>query len=184
VPASVRAVEAEALCAGALAAAEGTHDPVCCYVPVGTEPGSWQLLDALCAAGHEVLVPIVPTALLSAGPGPAPLDWARYRGAEALTEGPLGLRQPTGPGLGAEAISSAGLVLIPALAVDHHGVRLGRGGGWYDRTLPLAAPNAALVAVVRDEELVLALPAEPHDVLMTGVLTPSSGPRALPLTLD
>jgi 5-formyltetrahydrofolate cyclo-ligase len=76
------------------------------------------------------------------------------------------------------------VVLIPALAVDQHGVRLGRGAGWYDRTLPLARTDAALVAIVRDQELISRLPSEPHDVLMTGVLTPLGGLRALPLALD
>ena len=45
-------------------------------------------------------------------------------------------------------------MLVPALAVDRRGVRLGRGAGFYDRSLPLAAPAARLVAVVRDDELV------------------------------
>jgi 5-formyltetrahydrofolate cyclo-ligase len=65
--------------------------------------------------------------------------------------------------------------LVPALAVDRAGVRLGRGAGFYDRALPLADPAARLIAVVRDDELVDALPAEPHDVPMTHALTPSSG---------
>ena len=77
---------------------------------------------------------------------------------------------------------SAGLktvVLVPALAVDRIGVRLGRGAGFYDRSVPLAAPGARLVAVVRDDELVEQLPAEPHDVRMTHALTPSGGLTAL-----
>jgi len=70
-------------------------------------------------------------------------------------------------------------VLVPALAVDRRGVRLGRGGGFYDRSLPLCAPGARLVAVVRDEEVVDELPAEPHDVPMTHALTPGAGLIAL-----
>jgi 5-formyltetrahydrofolate cyclo-ligase len=58
-------------------------------------------------------------------------------------------------------------------------VRLGRGAGFYDRSLPLAAPTALLVAVVRDDELVDRLPAEPHDVRMTHALTPHGGVVAL-----
>ncbi len=70
-------------------------------------------------------------------------------------------------------------MLVPALAVDRGGVRLGRGAGFYDRTLPLADPDALLVAVVRDEEIVDHLPAEPHDVRMTHALTPAAGLIAL-----
>jgi 5-formyltetrahydrofolate cyclo-ligase len=112
------------------------------------------------------------------------LDWAPYRGASLLVEGAYRLLAPSGPRLGETAIATAGLVLVPALAVDRRGVRLGRGGGWYDRTLPLANPGTQLVAVVRDDEFVDSLPVERHDVLMTGVLTPGSGPRALQTRLD
>jgi 5-formyltetrahydrofolate cyclo-ligase len=67
------------------------------------------------------------------------------------------------------------VVLVPALAVDRRGVRLGRGGGFYDRSLSFCRPGARLVAVVRDSELVDELPGEPHDVPMTHALTPGGG---------
>ena len=51
-------------------------------------------------------------------------------------------------------------MLVPALAVDRRGVRIGKGAGYYDRSLPLATPGVPLVAVVYDEELVDRLPAE------------------------
>jgi 5-formyltetrahydrofolate cyclo-ligase len=73
------------------------------------------------------------------------------------------------------------LVLVPALAVDRRGVRLGKGGGWYDRSLPLARPTTPLIAIVRDREVVDVLPMAHHDVLMTGVITPQRGLRTLPL---
>ncbi|MGH3580223.1 MAG: 5-formyltetrahydrofolate cyclo-ligase, partial [Mycobacterium sp.] len=70
-------------------------------------------------------------------------------------------------------------VLVPALAVDRRGNRLGRGAGFYDRALPLADPDARLIAVVRDDELLDEVPAEPHDVAMTHMLTPGLGVVAL-----
>ncbi len=78
-------------------------------------------------------------------------------------------------GLTDAAVRAATLILVPALAVDRHGARLGRGAGFYDRTLALADPAAALVAVVRDDEILERLPAEPHDVPMTHALTPRRG---------
>ena len=69
----------------------------------------------------------------------------------------------------------ASVVLVPALAVDRRGVRLGRGGGYYDRSLSLRRPDAHLVAVVRDEEIVEEVPSEAHDVRMTHALTPRQG---------
>lgn len=149
-------------------------DTVCCHVPFGTEPGSITLADALRAAGARVLLPVIP-------PRPGELDWTEYTSTSELVPGRLrGVLEPAGPRLGASALRQAGLVLLPALAVDHAGVRLGRGAGYYDRTLAHVGPETALVAIVRDEELVKKLPAEPHDVLMTGALTPSRGLVRLP----
>ncbi|MDQ0379076.1 5-formyltetrahydrofolate cyclo-ligase [Amycolatopsis thermophila] len=164
--------------AGALAQAVSVMslpDTVCCYVPFGTEPGSTSLLDLLRRRGARVLLPAIPTE-------PGPLDWAEYTGTASLSPGRFRyILEPTGPLLGPDALSRAGLVLLPALAVDHRGVRLGRGAGHYDRSLVHAAPDAELVAVVRDDELVEHLPSEDHDVLMTGALTPGRGHVRLPL---
>lgn len=180
-PAEVRAAEAELLVDAVLRAARGLPGPVCCYVPTPDEPGSLAMLDALRIQGHEVLLPVVPTDRAGKLGPPGPMSWAAYRGVESLTTGPYGLRQPAGPGWGPAALARAGLVLVPALAVDRRGVRLGKGGGWYDRSLPLARPSTPLIAVVRDAEVVDALPMSRHDVLMTGVVTPRRGLRALPL---
>jgi 5-formyltetrahydrofolate cyclo-ligase len=177
-PAQGRAREAEALAAavpaavGSLGAAPGAV--VCGYVPVGTEPGSLAMIDALCAAGYRVLLPVIPRTGDSAT-GAGPLDWAEYRGAESLRPGRYRLREPAGPALGPTALALATVVLVPALAVDRSGVRLGRGAGYYDRSLARVGPGTPLVAVVRDTEVVDALPAEPHDVLMTAALAPDRG---------
>lgn len=140
---------------------------ICAYVPVGAEPGSLAMLDAARAASVRVLLPLT-------GP-PGPLAWAEYTSADALRPARHGLREPAGPALEPSAIASAALVLIPALGADRRGVRLGRGAGYYDRTLHMAAPDAQLVVVVRDAELVAELPQDPHDVPMTHALTPDQG---------
>jgi 5-formyltetrahydrofolate cyclo-ligase len=183
VPDEIRAIEARALSEAVVVATQACLEPVCCYVPVGLEPGSVRMLDALLGAGHEVLLPVVPP--ISRGKStPSTLDWAPYRGAASLVDGPWGLRQPVAARLGPSALATAGHVLVPALAVDRHGTRLGRGAGWYDRSLPLARAATPIVAIVRDSELVAELPTDGHDVRMTGVLTPGLGLRALPLDLD
>ncbi len=138
---------------------------VCAYVPVGTEPGSRAMLDSLVEMDVQVLLPVVT--------GLAPLDWAAYDGS--LQPGPHKLLEPVGPRLGPAAIASAQVVLVPALAVDHAGVRLGRGAGHYDRSLVSAAPETALIGVVRDQEFLPELPADRHDVRMTAILTPGRG---------
>ena len=141
---------------------------VCAYVASAVEPGSLAMVEALRSHGLRVLLPVVV--------GEA-LDWAVFDGR--LRVGAFGLREPVGPLLGAEAVASAALVLVPALAVDHAGVRLGQGGGYYDRALRSAA--GPVVAVVRDEEFVPSLPAEAHDVRVDAVLTPGRGVVRLPL---
>jgi 5-formyltetrahydrofolate cyclo-ligase len=62
-------------------------------------------------------------------------------------------------------------VLVPALAVDDRGNRLGRGGGSYDRALARAA--GLTIAVLYDGERVAALPTEPHDIPVQAVVSPS-----------
>lgn len=168
VPAEVRADEAAALAAAVAAVA--ARGWVCAYVPVGGEPGSVAMLDALRAGGARVLLPVT-------GP-PGPLEWAEYLGADRLRRARYGLLEPEGEPV-PDALELAEVILVPALAVDLRGVRLGRGAGYYDRSLHAARGDARLVAVVRDDELVEYLPEEPHDHRMGWVLTPRGGLRQL-----
>ncbi|WP_433208192.1 5-formyltetrahydrofolate cyclo-ligase [Nocardia sp. CA-107356] len=148
------------------AAALDVPEWVCAYVPVRGEPGSTALLTALCAAGARVLLPVT-------GP-PGPLQWAEFTGPDHLRRARFGLLEPAGE-VRTDAITLAELILVPALAVDRRGVRLGRGAGYYDRTLSAARPTARLIAVVRDDELLDRLPEEPHDLRMGWALTPHGG---------
>ncbi|MDA2894238.1 5-formyltetrahydrofolate cyclo-ligase [Mycolicibacterium sp. BiH015] len=144
---------------------------VCAYIPVGSEPGSVTMIDRLAARMVTVLLPVAredPDGI------PLPLQWGRHVVGK-LIDAPFGLREPAPPWLPADAVATATAVFVPALAVDRHGARLGRGAGFYDRTLPLAAPHTLLIAVVRDDELVDHLPSEAHDVPMTHALTPGRG---------
>ena len=137
----------------------------------GSEPGSLAAVDTL--AAREVVV-LLPVARSDPDGAPLPLQWGRHRPGE-LVGRPVRSPRTPGPWLPPEAVGEATIVLVPALAVDRRGTRLGRGAGFYDRTLPLAAPASLLVAVVRDDELVDHLPAESHDVPMTHALTPARG---------
>ncbi|WP_280268231.1 5-formyltetrahydrofolate cyclo-ligase [Nocardia wallacei] len=166
---AVREAESAALAAAVAHVATRWRGPewIAGYVPIRGEPGSTAMLDALRAAGARVLLPVT-------GP-PGPLDWAEYTGADSLRPARFGLLEPTGARMSPAAIESARVILIPALGVDRRGVRLGRGAGYYDRTLPAADPAAALIAIVRDDELVRRLPEEPHDRRMGWALTPGGG---------
>nr|WP_056447041.1 MULTISPECIES: 5-formyltetrahydrofolate cyclo-ligase [unclassified Rhodococcus (in: high G+C Gram-positive bacteria)] len=152
-------------------ARERGGDTLAAYVPVGSEPGDASMLDSALAAGLRVLLPVARE--------PGPLSWAEYRGPDSLVAAAYGLREPSGPTLPPETVADASIVLVPALAVDRSGGRLGRGAGFYDRTLDAVRPDAWLVGVVYDDDLVDALPTETHDVRMTHVLTPLSGLQRL-----
>lgn len=173
-PAEVHDAEANALC-GHLADAVGAPQNVCAYVPTRFEPGSIALLDTLLRLGKQVFLPV---ARSDADGVPLPMQWGLYRPGE-LVPAQMGLQEPPEPWLNPQALSLASVVFVPALAVDRTGARLGRGAGFYDRSLPLAQSSARLIAVVRDDELVDEVPAEPHDVPMTHAFTPGRGLVAL-----
>ena len=166
----VRAAEAQSLVEHVDAQLNG-GGVVCAYVPVGAEPGSIEMLDALLRHADRVLLPVARTA---ADDSATAMQWGEYRPGELVTAR-FGLLEPAGPWLPATTLAEAGIVVVPALAVDRSGARLGRGRGFYDRTLMLRDPGARLIAVVRDQELLDELPHEPHDVPMTHALTPGHG---------
>ncbi|MEV6359391.1 5-formyltetrahydrofolate cyclo-ligase [Nocardia asteroides] len=166
VTATEHAAEAAAL-ATAIGPLAGADDVVCAYVPIRGEPGDLRMLDALRVRDATVLLPVTGE--------PGPLSWARYEGADSLRKARFGLLEPTTPTLPPETVATAATILVPALAVDRRGVRLGRGAGYYDRTLGAAGDGTRLIAVVRDNELVDHLPEEPHDRRMGWALTPGGG---------
>jgi 5-formyltetrahydrofolate cyclo-ligase len=169
----IRADEAQSLNdhVGAAIGSVSSGSTVCAYVPVGAEPGSIEMLDVLLRRAGRVLLPVART---TADDTPLALQWGDYRPGR-LVAARFGLLEPPQPWLPARALAEASVVFVPALAVDRQGVRLGRGRGFYDRSLVHRAPQAPLITVVRDEELVDELPCEPHDVRMTHALTPGLG---------
>ncbi|MGA5100774.1 5-formyltetrahydrofolate cyclo-ligase [Streptomyces lavendulocolor] len=140
---------------------------VAAYVSIGSEPGTRALLDALRERGVRVLLPV----LLADND----LDWAVYEGAERLVRARRGLLEPAGPRLGVDAVLEADTVLLPGLAVDARGMRLGRGGGSYDRVLARIVRSGldpALVVLLYANEVVERVPEEPHDHPVHAVVTP------------
>jgi 5-formyltetrahydrofolate cyclo-ligase len=137
---------------------------VALYASTGTEPQTAPLRRALRNEGIAVMLPLVRG---------RDLEWAWDTGDD-LGPGPGG-RGPGGRTLGVAGLLGADVVLVPALAVDTLGTRLGQGGGYYDAALPLLDPGVPVLAVVHDDEVLDAavetLPAEAHDVPVDGVLT-------------
>ncbi|WP_405810664.1 5-formyltetrahydrofolate cyclo-ligase [Streptomyces sp. NBC_01520] len=168
------AAEVLAAAASALPEVAGART-VAAYVSVGREPGTHALLDTLRARGVRVLLPVLMP--------DNDLDWAAYEGAEHLVPTGRGLLEPDGVRLGPGAVLGADVVLLPGLAVDRRGMRLGRGGGSYDRVLArlsAAGANPALVVLLYDDEVVARVPEEPHDHPVDAVVTPAGARHFTP----
>ena len=136
---------------------------VAAYVSIGTEPGTTELIDALVGQGKRVILPVLQP--------DNDLDWALY--TDNLAPARRGLLEPVGPSLGVDAIATPDVVLVPGLAVDASGIRLGRGGGSYDRALARVPVGTPVIVLLFDGEVLDAVPRDEHDRRVTGVVTPS-----------
>ncbi|HUJ06273.1 MAG TPA: 5-formyltetrahydrofolate cyclo-ligase [Streptosporangiaceae bacterium] len=145
----------------------GMAGAIAAYLSVGTEPPTSALVYALWKRGSYVLLPVLMD--------DNDLDWACYEGPDSLAPGPHGLLQPTEPRRGVSGIASADLVIVPALAVDRRGYRLGRGGGSYDRALARVGAAVPTIALLYDGELLDEVPAGPHDQRVRAVAQPGRG---------
>ncbi len=145
---------------------------IAAYQPMRCEPGGAQLPETLARLGVRVLLPVLRPDM--------DLDWAEYASAKSLVPASRGLQEPVGPRLGRSVLRRASAILVPALAVDRQGRRLGRGGGSYDRALARRSPDVPVIALLYDGDLVDEVPTEPHDQPVTAVITPSLGYLPLP----
>jgi 5-formyltetrahydrofolate cyclo-ligase len=145
---------------------------VAAYYSAGTEPDTHGLLFALWKRGTYVLLPVLRP--------DGELDWASFEGPDSLVPGPHGLLEPGESRRGVDAVRRADVILVPALAADRAGNRLGRGGGSYDRALARVGPLIPVIALLYDDELLGRVPAEPHDTPVRAVVRPAAGLTALP----
>lgn len=145
-----------------------TASCVAAYVARPGEPGMEETLRVLRERNVDVLLPVLTTGLER--------GWAYDFGPEQREQAAPGRPpEPTSEHLPAETLSRADVILAPALAVDLNGVRLGQGGGWYDRALEHARDDALIIAIVFDEEFVddgVDLPREAHDLRVHMAATP------------
>lgn len=137
---------------------------VSCFLPTPSEPDTSGFLAWAADHGVEVLLPV-------SSPGNR-LEWVRSHGAEA-EPGAHGIRKPLGERLPETAVGAVDLMLIPACAVDARGFRLGWGRGYYDRCLAALESPPPVFAVVFDDEVLPRVPTEPHDMPVTGYVSPS-----------
>lgn len=128
------------------------------YWPMGDEVDIRPLLAALAERKHPLALPVTP-------PRGQPLLFRRWKPGDALRPGPLGTSYPAE----GEEVRPDWL-LVPLLAFDRAGRRLGYGGGYYDRTLA-ALPGAVAVGCAHAVQEMPEVPAGPGDVRLPWVAT-------------
>ncbi len=136
---------------------------VAAYVSVSSEPGTGPLLERLDAEGKRVLLPLLQP--------DNDLHWAPYDGPQQLRSAGRGLLEPSAPSLGPDALATADVVLVPGVAVGRDGMRLGRGGGSYDRALARVPVGTLVCVLLNSEEVLATVPHEDHDRAVVAVAT-------------
>ncbi len=134
------------------------------YLPAGDEPDIRPFLSWARRNGIRILYPISREDGL--------LDWVAGDVHEVV-EGLFGMPEPVGELLGPIAINDVDLIIVPAAAVDHSGLRLGWGRGYFDKMLGSMQKRPPAYAVIFDNEYVEVVPREVHDQPVDGVVTPS-----------
>jgi 5-formyltetrahydrofolate cyclo-ligase len=86
--------------------------------------------------------------------------------------GPYGIKEPKGDGSLAKDLPELGAIILPALAVDVKGTRLGKGKGFYDRVLVHLNENVKRIVLLFDLEFILEIPKEDHDQPIHTIATP------------
>jgi len=127
------------------------------FWPMGDEIDIRPLLAALHARGHAVLLPETP-------PLGHPLIFRAWHPGMAMVAERFGTQRPTG------AVARPDWLLVPLLAFDRQGRRLGYGGGYYDRTLA-TLPRAVAIGCAYAAQEVAEVPAGPRDMRLHAIAT-------------
>lgn len=142
-------------------------DVVSAFASMPDELDTRPMMQRLAASGHRLALPVMQ------GKG-QPLLFRAWAPGDAMNQGTWGIREPKDD----KPLLAPDVFLVPLLAFDRRGWRLGYGGGFYDRTLREARRTRPIVAVgfALDEQEVDAVPHLDYDERLDWVLTPS-GPR-------
>ena len=138
---------------------------IAAYLSANDEPNIRPFLNWAQEHGVRVLFPVSRDDGL--------LDWTIGDG-ETEQEGLFGMPEPVGELLSPSALDDVDLIIVPAASVDRHGMRMGWGRGYFDRTLGSMEKCPPVYAVIFDRELVDSVPTEVHDRGVDGAVTPSA----------
>jgi 5-formyltetrahydrofolate cyclo-ligase len=138
------------------------------FAPLPSEPAIHPLIEEAWAQGKQVVLP----RLLGSGTANARLEWRAVASWDNVIElGPFGLREPDPARCLLVDPATLSCVFVPGLAFDGTGLRLGRGGGFYDRFLSQAPASLARIGLMFSCQRVEKLPPEPHDQTLPAVIT-------------
>jgi 5-formyltetrahydrofolate cyclo-ligase len=132
------------------------------FWPIGAEINTLPLLEALHARGHNIALPVTP-------PRGQPLLFRTWLPGQPMAPGPMGTQHPA-----EGATVTPNWLIIPLLAFDRAGGRLGYGGGYYDRTLALLGrnnPNLIGIGVAYAAQEIAQVPTGPHDIRLPAIAT-------------
>lgn len=138
---------------------------VCCYVSLPYEVQTWQMIEAMIAKDKRVVVPVVRE-------GSTRLALSEIRVPKKdLQPGPFGVHQPKPNRRRSVRVKDVDFVLVPGLAFDRRGHRLGHGKGYYDRFLAKLPKTVPTVGLAFRFQLFDSLPTSAHDHAVSSVLT-------------
>jgi len=133
------------------------------YLHMPHEVATHSLAQAVLVSGRQLVVPKCEGKRLGA--------WAIEDPERDLTPGPWGILEPR-PGSGRRvAARDLDLIIVPGVAFDRQGNRLGYGRGYYDSFLPRAAVEAKIVGIAFREQIVDGVPHEPRDFVIPLLVT-------------
>ena len=155
------AVMSEDICSKVLALASWQEaGTLLLYYPLPDEVDVRLLIKDAFESGKKVLLPVVKG---------DELELHLYEGEASLKEGAFGIMEPTGPLFAPIHYDEIELAIIPGMAFDSAGHRLGRGKGYYDRLLPNLR-DAKLIGVCFPFQFLEEVPAEAHDISVCKVI--------------
>jgi 5-formyltetrahydrofolate cyclo-ligase len=133
------------------------------YLGFGSEVATDGLILWGWGEGKRIVVPVC-------RPESRELTACRIDGFDELESGHYGIREPKAGFIRPVPREEIEAVVVPAVAFDRRGYRVGYGGGYYDRFLP-EAPQAARIGVAFARQIVAAIPADTHDVTVDRIVT-------------
>jgi 5-formyltetrahydrofolate cyclo-ligase len=140
---------------------------VALFAPLASEPDIHPLIEEAWAQGKRVVLPL----MIKHGAQPK-LDWHEVTSwEEVVVPGPFGLREPDPLRCPHVAITELDCVFVPGVAFDSQGVRLGRGGGFYDSFLAAAPAMLPCIGLFFSAQKTDSVPREPHDQALRSVIT-------------